>query len=363
MIRYRLNVLTLILLALATAGCPKPADDGPRDRARVERPSVSIMTFNVENLFDNADDPDKADETFLPLSAKKSAAHIAACNEIAVESWRNQCLYLDWSDDAVERKLAVLAEVIRQVDDGRGADIIAFQEVENAAILDRLSLDYLPDLGYGAAILIEGADVRGIDVAFLSRLPQTEAPVLQPMTFDGFEDRQGDTRGVLQATFMLPDGSMLTGFAVHFPAPFHPMAMRVQAYQQLKRLRDALPDDRSVFAAGDFNTVRNEMYDKGLLDDYVRPYWVVAHDSCDGCRGSYYYPRDDAWSFLDMILFSPARGEKATWRLRAGSVKIANAVPNQVTAGGTPRRFQPESGTGVSDHWPLLARIEPAEKQ
>jgi endonuclease/exonuclease/phosphatase family metal-dependent hydrolase len=215
---------------------------------------VTIMSFNVQNLFDNVDDPGKDDKAYLPLAAKQNDAHIAACNEIEVESWRNECLTLDWSDEALEFKLGVVAETIRQVNDGQGADIIALQEVENINVLERLRTEYLEDLGYLPAILVEGTDTRGIDVAFLSRLPLAAEPELHPLLFPEFPDRQGDTRGVLQADFTMPDGSVLTGFSVHFPAPFHPTEMRVAAFEHLRRLRAALPDDHHVFAAGDFNT-------------------------------------------------------------------------------------------------------------
>ena len=325
--------------------------------------SVSIMTFNVENLFDNVDDPGKDDATYLPLGAKQNDAHIDACNEIEVESWRNSCLYLDWNDATIAHKLAVVAAAIKQVNQGRGPDIIAFQEVENAAILDRLRSEYLGKSGYGRAILIEGQDNRGIDVAFLSRLPVTGSPTLHPLKIDGFEDRIGDTRGVLEATFMLPDGSSLTGFAVHFPAPFHPTAMREAAYRHLATLRANVPNSLNVFAAGDFNTTSSEDAEKAMLDRFVRPAWIVAHDLCDGCPGTQYYARDDAWSFLDMILYSPSSSKKTTWSMRADSVQIANQNPGQVQAPGIPLRYNAVERRGVSDHWPLLMRIESTAKQ
>ncbi len=326
--------------------------------------TATLMTLNVENLFDNLDDPGKDDKAYLPLAAKQDALHIAACNEIEVEAWRNECLYLDWSDAAVEFKLGVIAETIRQVDDGNGADIIALQEVENIGILERLRTEHLGDLGYQPAVLIEGSDVRGIDVAFLSKFPLAGEPVLHPFAVPAYPERAGDTRGVLQADFALPDGSILTGFAVHFPAPYHPTPMRIAAYEHLDALRAALPDHHHAFAAGDFNTTSTEDERAGLLDRYARPSWIVAHDlGCGDCRGTYYYAPEDNWSFLDMILFAPARGEKTTARLRADSVQIANALPAQVTPAGTPRRHDSAARAGVSDHWPMIATIEVIEKQ
>ena len=101
-----------------------------------------------------------------------------------------------------------------------------------------------------------------------------------------------------------------------------------------------------------------------MLERFVRPDWTVAQDvGCDECLGTYYYGRDDNWSFLDTILFSPARGAETTARIRADSVAIANEIEAQVTEEGTPRRHDSETGTGVSDHWPIVATIELTRKQ
>lgn len=331
--------------------------------ANPEQPSVTIMTFNVENLFDTLDDPGKDDKAYLPIEDKQRAAHIAECEEIEVASWRNDCLQLDWNDAVVAHKLSVLAATILQLNDGRGADVIAFQEVENAAILDRLRLEYLAEAEYGPAILIEGDDSRGIDVAFLSRLPLTGAATLHPLLIEGFGARIGDTRGVLQASFELPDGSTLTGFSVHFPAPYHPTGMRVAAYEHLNKLRNNLPDDHHVFAAGDFNTTSGENQRVDLLGRFARPLWTVAHDSCTDCPGTHYYGRDKNWSFLDIILYSPARGEKTTWGIRADSVQIVNRTDAQVQPPGIPLRYDAARKAGVSDHWPLAVTIELTQKQ
>lgn len=353
---YRL--LCCLALTMVAGACQSPAQRAPA----ASTAAVTIMTFNVENLFDNTDDPGKDDATYLPLAAKQNDAHRQGCATIEVDRWREQCLYWDWSDELVERKLAVVAAAILQVNNGRGPDILALQEIENVRILERLRTEYLTDAGYLPAILIEGTDLRGIDVAFLSRLPLNSEPQLHPITFDAeFASRVADTRGILQADFELPDGSVLTGFAVHFPAPFHPTDMRISAYKTLNALRAELPGSRPAFAAGDFNTTSTEDAREKLLDRYARPYWQVAHDlGCgDDCRGSAYYARDDTWSFLDMLLWSPAnRGANATWDIRANSVRLANQASGQRQNNGTPARFDPAGGPGVSDHWPLQVTIE-----
>lgn len=353
-------VSTLISIALLQSGCSttvKPAED-------VAPMSITVMTFNVQNLFDNSDDPGKDDKAYLPLDAKQNAPHIAACNEIEVQSWRKECLSLDWSDAAIDHKLSVLANTIRQVNGGFGPDIVALQEVENIAILERLRVEHLGSSAYQPAILVEGDDARGIDVAFLSRLPLLRPATLHALRLPGHPERERDTRGVLQADFELPDGSILTGFSVHFPAPFHPTDMRVAAYDHLARLVQSLPKNHHVFAAGDFNTTSAEDRETQLLDQWARKHWTLAHDiGCRACKGTYYYARDDDWSFLDMILFREARGGNTTARIRADSVRIANRNPAQVSPERTPERYRWAQRKGVSDHWPMIVTIEFDQKQ
>ena len=114
----------------------------------VSADSLSIMTFRVENLFDARHDVEKDDRTYLPRELKTNANHIESCQRIRVQRWRDQCLYWDWSDTIVDQKLKVVAEVIKQVDGGRGPDFVALQEVENISILERLREQHLAGLGY-----------------------------------------------------------------------------------------------------------------------------------------------------------------------------------------------------------------------
>lgn len=348
-----LRLVLCVSLALSMQGCAMPSpspSDGPR--------TVSIMTFNVENLFDTVDDPGKNDRTYLPLASKQTPEHRAACADIEREYWRDQCLNWDWSEETVQRKLRAIADAILQVGDGRGPDIVALQEVENIRILERLRTEYLQPAGYRPAILLEGGDARGIDVAFLARLESVGEPSLHLIPFEGFSAaRLADTRPILEATFRLPGGALLTGFSVHFPSPYHPWEMRRQAYEFLERLRSGLPQDRYAFAAGDFNTPTREDREQSMLDRFVRPVWQPAHEmGCEDCRGTYYYRPEDEWSYLDMILWSPGAG--TAWRLRRGSARIANRTAAQVTSEGYPRRFRMPEATGSSDHWPLVVEIE-----
>ncbi|MFC1679311.1 endonuclease/exonuclease/phosphatase family protein [Elusimicrobiota bacterium] len=359
------NPAALAASALAIsllAACGDPAGETtsphppgtPSDR-------VSVMTFNVQNLFDARDDPGKDDRAFLPLSKKATAGHKAACSRIRTEYRREQCLNWDWSERVVGLKLKLVAETILQVGSGRGPDILVLQEVENLEILERLRTRHLAAAAYRPGILIEGDDIRGIDVAMLSRFETAEKPRLRKIPYTGMTRGQlRGSRGVLEASFRLPDGESLSVLALHLPAPFHPRSFREQALRFLNTRLSRLPKERMVVAAGDFNITAEEDAEHRLFDSITDSSWVAAHRiGCPDCLGSNYYAPKNSWSFLDIILLSKNLGPEggASWGLLPGSVRLANDAPQQKGRYGAPQRFDPVGGAGVSDHWPLVLEL------
>jgi hypothetical protein len=100
---------------------------------------VTIMSYNVENLFDTEDNPSReGDNTYLPRSQKGTPEHIALCERTTDPgSHRQECLNLDWSEQVLAKKLQNIATVIGRFED-RGPDILLLQEVENQGIANRL---------------------------------------------------------------------------------------------------------------------------------------------------------------------------------------------------------------------------------
>ena len=192
--------------------------------------SFSVMAFNVENMFDNFDDPNKEDETYLPVSMKTSQTHIKNCNKLRYQRWRDDCLEMDWNDEVIDYKLNATAEVILSYGT-HGPDIIGFQEIENIKILERL-FKLLEPHGYRYYALVEGNDKRGIDNAFISKYEILNTQLHQIKFTGGTKDQIGDTRPILEGVFKL-DGHDISIFNVHFPAPYNPRFMRPVSYTHL----------------------------------------------------------------------------------------------------------------------------------
>ena len=99
--------------------------------------TVRLATYNVENLFDDQDDPE--------LSGR----------------------YEDIDDTKPEPHVRAVADAIRALD----ADIIALQEIESEAVVRWFRDTYLADMGYDHLASIDAGDERGIEQAVLSRYP------------------------------------------------------------------------------------------------------------------------------------------------------------------------------------------------
>lgn len=320
------------------------------------RKKVSLMTYNVQNLFDNLHDDRKDDRVFLPLSEKNSDEHKKACGWTRGKD-KQLCYTLDWSDNLVKTKLERLAQIIMREEDGHGPDVLILQEVENYAILRRLTKEFLGGAGYHI-IHFESKDRRGIDVAILTRLRLHEIPSYHEIPFK----KKFESRGILEATLIMPNKDLLTVFAMHLPSAQAPPIFRQKSIKFLTKLAERLPKDRYVIAAGDTNIAASEEKDTEILAKLAEPYWKVSHKlGCKDCKGTYFYEKDDAWSFFDMFFFAPRLFEStATWRVNTKSIRLANSQPLQISPRKTPQGYDAPEFAGVSDHFPVYVEIEQA---
>ena len=307
---------------------------------------ISLMTYNVENLFDTKDDIGKDDKAFLPASMKRSVYHKGACRGIKVKKWRDECLNLDWNEDAKDSKISNIVKVITSFD-SNGADIVAFQEIENVNVLKDLFKQLKP-YGYKDYVLLEGKDYRGIDNAVVSKFPIKQSKLHYINFSPGFRKR--DTRPILEAKIDI-FGTELIVYSIHFPAPFLDVVMRKDAFNSLEGLLNS-HDDPAV-AMGDFNVTSEEEKNLHTFKEQTNN-WFVSHlEGCQECIGTYYYAPKNDWSFLDVILVSKAREIS----FKTNSINVLINETNALENTGKPKGFDAISMEGVSDHFPVIAKV------
>jgi hypothetical protein len=355
-----MNKLILASLSFTLAAC----STAPKKEAPPEAAKVSIMAFNVENLFDDEDAVEKNDEPYLSPEEKSKPAFVNRCRTRNSGGYMYECLEKDWSNLILQRKLKRLAAVVAQVNHGYGPDILILEEVENAGILKRWRDEFLSKMNYQTLVLIEGPDERGIDTAVMSRLPQTEEAKLHLIDFISEDIKPEDvrpTRGILETRLKLPNGDKLAVFAVHFPSQGAPTQYRREAMKALMEVTSKVPKDTKVIVGGDFNITAKEDWKYKYFREIAGKDFAISHElGCHDCAGSIYYNRDKTWSFFDVIMFSKnmVNGEDA-WQVDPDSIQLMNKSVYQTNRYGTPARFgSGKASVGVSDHWPMYAEIK-----
>ena len=275
--------------------------ESPEPPARDE---ITIATFNSLNLFDDVDDPYKADEG---TPAKPRA------------------------------ELEALAAEILAVD----ADVIALEEVENRGYLERFVEVFLGDAGYQNVVLYEGNDLRGIDVCLLSRLPV--GPVTSHRHLR-FKDEAGRTRrfnrDAIAVTIEPPDAKPIEVWVVHLKSNSggreYAEPNRLAEAHQLRALLDGRlnsnPDARFV-VLGDFNDTWESDTLRTIVGSGPTALWSAASDSADPEVVT--FNEEPFRSMIDFILCSPALAKqyvKGSYRVREGSQEKTGSDHNAVSA-------------------------------
>ncbi|WP_306260399.1 endonuclease/exonuclease/phosphatase family protein [Pararhizobium sp. IMCC21322] len=341
--------------------------------------TIDIVAFNAENLFDTIDDIDNPrDDTYLPLSVKAimQPSHDQKCDQYngSGSFYAKQCKTLDWSLATYNQKLKRYGDVLKAMP--ATPDIIVISETENKQVLLDLTQQELSSENYNIVQLdsSDEPDSRGIDVGILSKFPVVGDPVAHTIDFGNDERTCGKTRDIVQASFELPDGEPLHVFGVHFPSGRSPFICRIKAFQNLNEIVKTLPANSLAIAAGDFNINCVEAPSDAFTRLLVRNGWYASPLISSGCRApgsSKFIERSidnwNTWSFLDMIIvsseLSPTRPSAKNWFADLGSFSTLVVQSEQIMVDEDdkgyiePRRFDPVSGRGVSDHFPVGIRL------
>lgn len=315
---------------------------------------VAIAFYNLENLFDIYDDPKKFDEDFTPKGTYK------------------------YTEEIYKKKLQNLSRVLSEIATDKipeGPSIIGISEIENDKVVkDLLQTPLLKYRGW-RCIVIEGPDVRGVDVGLIYNPRHFQ--VIEAKSHLVLLEENGKrihTRDILQVTGTLMNDT-ITVLVGHWPSRRGGEAAsqwrRVAAAQVCRDIKDSIvkinPHAR-VIVMGDLNddpvsySVVNTLGAKGEkkkveTGEFYNPFWAYYKKGL----GTLGY--NDSWNLFDQIIITSGflnKQKDTGWTFLEANIFKRNYLINQF---GQYKGYPHRSfvGTkwvdGYSDHFPTYIYI------
>ena len=290
--------------------------------------SFRVMFWNVENLFDTKDNPQKNDNEFLPD---------------ATRHWN----YFRYRD-----KLKNLAKGIIASGDEYVPDLVGLCEVENdSCIYDLTKCSPLREAGY-RYVMTDSPDQRGIDVALLYQRGTFRLLQHQSIRIPHEQVKRDPTRDILHVVGRVVSGDTLDVIVCHMPSrsngQWESEPYRMFTAKILRQVADSVMNVRKnphLIIMGDFNdyptdrSVKEILCGDGKLQNLMK-----------GMKGGTYRYRGE-WGILDQFLVSeqvPVRGVQILRHpfLLEEDEKYGGEKPFRTYNG---MKFQ----AGFSDHLPI----------
>ncbi len=308
-----------------------------------------LAFWNVENLFDIENSPRRSEKLSRAIGQDIKG----------------------WTQDLLERKVSQLSTIIRQMNGGKGPDLLGVSEVENQYVVDLLAQSLSP-LGrdYGV-VHSDTSDQRGIDVAFI----YDKARFTPEAVFNHFVMRRTATRDLLQVNFRTAKGRLFVVVGNHWPSrsggrlesnAYRAIAGETLAYFH-ERILEVHGKTTPVLAMGDFN---DEPSDSSLVDyaladrdhtkvvrgrnpSFLNLMWPLMGQGV----GSLYF--DNEPNLIDQFLVnknlisstSPIKADKTSVDvLRFPQMVAKGLYPAPIPFGGMGKPLNPN---GYSDHFPI----------
>ncbi|MGB5369865.1 MAG: endonuclease/exonuclease/phosphatase family protein [Flavobacteriaceae bacterium] len=312
----------------------------------------TIAFYNVENLFDTANDTLTFDDDRTPEGKDR------------------------WTKERYNQKVGRIAKVLANIGrdvTGTSPDLIGLCEVENKQVVeDLISHAQLKQGNYGI-IHFDSPDERGIDVALLykneSFLPTAFAS--RRLLLVGFEDERNYTRDQLVVSGILDDDRVHI-IVNHWPSRSGGEALsqphRIAAARLNRRIIDSIQRmevGAKIIGMGDLNDDPTDASLKMVLRTKGDRAGLVAEDLFNPMEklfrkgiGSLAYR--DKWNLFDQIfltgnLILAERGQLRFWK--AGVFKAPYLITTKGPHKGYPfRTYAGGNYTGgYSDHFPVYA--------
>ncbi|MDR1587585.1 MAG: endonuclease/exonuclease/phosphatase family protein [Treponema sp.] len=356
-----------LLLAAALYSCELPGTEAAPENTA----SISIMTWNLQALFDGTESGTEYDE------------YTAAA---------------DWSEEKYKGRINVISKAIQKMESGM-PDIIALEEIESGKVLEDIGASLLDDGEMWTHFA--GNPDSALGLGLISRFP-FESVRVHSINADGGVA----PRPVLEARISA-GGGPLALFVCHWKSKLGgddatEAARRASARIILRRLRELAEEDTSLPAIimGDLNENYDEFYRRngsvisalipddprcanvtgfysldeedpaaaalaaGMQKDFIilsknkpplaryfpkQAFCVYSPWAKELENGSYYYRNE--WETIDHFLLSAQFFDGTGWEFE--NAQVLNQLPFG-NANGHPSAYNPRTGAGLSDHLPLL---------
>jgi predicted extracellular nuclease len=313
--------------------------------------TLSIAFWNVENLFDTFDDPNKQDEEFLPDGTK------------------------EWTNERFDDKLYKLSRIILAMNNYRGPDILGVCEVENEYVLTALVNKYLPEYKIAHS---ESPDNRGIDVALLYKEQLFELVSIKGDTVT-LPDKY-PTRLILNVKLKLTNNykNEISFYVNHWPSRRGGEAEseknRIAAALTLRKaIEDELKlnSNSKIVLMGDFNdeptnrSIEESLNAKPLYCDSLKKetsmiIFNAAYQTKQIGIGSYKYR--ESWNLIDQIMLSQSLifGTEVKYLCESFSVlkpELMTTKSGKFLGAPFPTYAGPRYLGGYSDHFPVEIKL------
>lgn len=321
----------------------------------INNDTIFVTFWNVENLYDVTDDPNKEDEEFLPTGAK------------------------EWTQERLDKKMFNLARVFRSMNDGNAPDIIGVAECENQAVLENFIKKYFKDKNYKVAYA-ESPDNRGVDCGLIFNADKFT--LVRQSGYEITSLKDSPTRLILHAILQLKNKEEVSLFINHWPSrrlgASESEYKRIEAAKVLRREVNKLFEQNGkakIIVMGDFN---DDPVDESILrtlgaqpfkcDDTdkknesipEKELYNVSYNLFESGIGTITYR--DAWNLFDQIIISSSLAMNIGLSYLCDSYSIYNNDLTATRTGkykGTP--FPTYAGNrylgGYSDHFPVTAKF------
>jgi predicted extracellular nuclease len=320
-----------------------------------------VAWWNLENLFD---------EENAPVARRPEKVARAIGRDIE-----------GWTPQLRDRKIAQLASVIAQMNNGAGPDLLGVCEVENRFVLDLLAAAVtaiVPGRSY-QVVHADTDDDRGIDVAFLYDPTRLTVPTADAVFFHVVM-RRNATREIVQVNFTTNSaGRTWAVFGNHWPSRsggqaesegYRDIAGETLAYFH-ERVLEVHGPDTPILAMGDFNdepfntslvthALSTRQRQKVINAHTVPRLWNLMWPPAGVPEGTFYF--DNEPNVLDQFLVNKNMAvQDAAIAIKPDTVKVLIFDGMSTGAYHIPRIFggmgKDVDEDGYSDHFPIGVEV------